>query len=249
MTHLYLAASSNIGTTSRQLDAWNWDARPLNVLIAFPYLRQYRRRLATTWRASRTMLDSGAFTAHQLGHEVDLEALTRETKRAWSESVSLDVIGDWRGSVQNFTAMLVAGSPAMPVFHVGDPWELLDVYAATGRKIGLGGLVGRSRRQIEQFCDGVFARRWPWRFHAFGQAREDLLLQFPFDSADSTSWMAPAVYARGVPLRGVGRIERVRGCSGRLLFPTLHYSIERVLDLQDRLAARWARELVEARRR
>jgi len=248
MTHLYLAASSNIGTISRALDAWDWSARPLNVLLAFPYLRQYRQRLATHWTAKRTMLDSGAFTAFQLGHTIDLAALCSESKRvAWTETVALDVIGDWRGSLRNYTQMVLSGSPAMPVFHIGDPWWLLDLYASSGRKIGLGGLVGRSLGEIIAFCDRVFARCWPWRFHAFGQAREELLLRFPFDSADSTSWMRPATYAGGVTLRGPNKVARAYGCNGRTLGPTLRYSIERLLEFEQRLAVHWQRELHAAR--
>jgi hypothetical protein len=190
------------------------------------------------------MLDSGAFTAFQLGTSIDSGELTRETLRgAWTESVALDVIGDWRGSLANFAAMLACRSPAMPVFHIGDPWDVLEFYASTGRKIGLGGLVGRPLRDVAKFCDGVFSRLWPWPFHAFGQTRSDLLLQFPFASADSTAWMVPATFARSVTIRGGGKIKQVHGCSGRVLGPTLAYTIERELELQERLRAHWRPEL------
>lgn len=246
MTHVYLAASANIGTSSRVLDAWDWDARPLNLLLAYPYLRQYRSRLAGAWKPARTMLDSGAFTAFQIGALIDRDALTNETLRGtWTESVSLDVIGDWQGSLANFTAMRARRSPAMPVFHYGDPWDLLDLYASTHSKIGLGGLVGRPLRDVARFCDSVFARLWPWPFHAFGQTRDDLLLDLPFASADSTAWMVPATFARSVTLRGSGKIKQVHGCSGRVLGPTLAYTIERELELQERLRAHWRNELAQ----
>ena len=242
MTHIYFAVSGGWRNVQAALNSWDWQTRKLNLLIAFPYLREFLRD-EQRWSPARLMLDSGAFSAWQSGHEIKLESLTRETMHPrWSESVSLDVIGSWRGSMQNAIAMRALGSPAMPVFHVNDPWETLDRYCDNWPKVGLGGMVGRDRSDVLRWVEQVFRRRWPHRFHAFGRTEKPLTMAYPFHSADSTSWTVPVAFARAVRIRGA-KVGRVMGVTGSHLQPTLRYSIESFLDLQDRLRAHWASEL------
>jgi hypothetical protein len=242
MTHIYLAVSGGWGNVQAALDSWDWAARPLNLLIAFPYLRKFLGDLKR-WSPARLMLDSGAFSAWQSGHAIDLDALALESKNPrWDEAVALDVIGSWRGSMRNAIAMRILGSPAMPVFHVDDPWEALDMYCEKWPKVGLGGMVGRDRSDVLRWVEGVFKRRWPHRFHAFGRTEEPLTTAYPFHSADSTSWTVPVAFARGVRIRGA-KVGRVVGVPDRILQPTLQYSIESFLELEEKLRARWAGEL------
>ncbi len=242
VTHIYLAISGGWVNVQKALDAWAWDQYRLNLLIAYPYLRKFAQDVQR-WSPARMLLDSGAFSAWQSGISIDLDALTRESKKPrWTESVSLDVIGSWRGSMQNVVAMRAAGSPAMPVFHVGDPWSLLDFYCGAWPKVGLGGMVGRDRMEIMRWLEQVFARRWPHRFHGFGKTDEPITMAFPFHSADSTSWTVPVSFATSVRIRGA-KIGKVCGAPDRLLQPTLRYSIESFLELENKLRARWEREL------
>lgn len=242
MTHIYFAVSGGYGNVQRALDAWDWAARPLNLLIAYPYLRKFAQD-CQRWSPARIMLDSGAFSAWQSGASIDLDALVRASKKPiWSESVSLDVIGSWQGSMQNAVAMRALGSPAMPVFHVGDPWELLDFYCKHWPKVGLGGMVGRDRIEIQRWLEQIFARKWPHRFHGFGKTDEPITMAFPFHSCDSTSWTVPVSFASSIKIRGA-KVGKVTGAPDRLLQPTLRYSIESFLELETKLRARWRRDL------
>lgn len=240
MTHIYFSVSSNVGTTTRALDLWRGE--PLNMLVAYPYLNGLRRHLAR-WSTARMMLDSGAFSAWQSGREVDINALARESMTTrWTETVGLDVIGSWQGSKQNAIRLKTVGSPAMPVFHVGDPWDLLSFYCANWAKVGLGGMVGAG--DVTAWLDKVFAYAWPHRFHAFGQTSSALLLRYPFHSADSTTWWTPAVFASGLQIRG-SKVGCVRGCTNETLASGVCYSIQSFIDLASRLRMHWRTELVE----
>lgn len=240
MTHLYFAAVQS----SETLDGWDWDAEPMNLLVAFPVLQE----LSRAWRPRRIMLDSGAFTVWNTGGEIDLEELTRETmKPRWTESVSLDVIGDWRASKANAIRMKVLGSPAMPVFHVDDPWELLDFYCDNWPKVGLGGMVGRNGLMLQKWCAEVFKRAWPKKLHSFGMTDPRLLLRFPFHSADSSTWRTLERFGNAV--WGDGRVTgAIRQVHFHRVPTEVHRAmrplyIRRYLELERQAQARWGREL------
>lgn len=244
MTHLYFATGG-----SATLDAWDWDAHPINLLVALPYVRSIRR----TWRPRRMMLDSGAFTAWKSGLSIDLAELARESKKPrWTEAVALDDITSWQRSRSNAIAMRALGSPAFPVFHIGEPWELLDFYCGNWPKVGLGGMVGLvRRRELTKWLEGVFARAWPALFHAFGVTHADVLLHYPFDSADSSTWQTASKYGRMIRLgrrlnAPIVQVD-VSRASGAAHEANKRRNILNYLDLEQRLAAHWARELAAAR--
>ena len=63
--------------------------------------------------------------------------------------------------------------------------------------MALGGLVGKTRKQKEEFLDFVFeyvknSNNPNLMLHGFGLTIKDLLVKYPFTSCDSTSWMIPA---------------------------------------------------------
>jgi hypothetical protein len=190
-----------------------------------------------TARPPRTMLDSGAFSAWNSGQEIDIDALTEETKNPyWHESVALDVIGDHLLSLRNARYMRLNGSHAMPVFHFGEPWTLLKTYCEEFPKVGLSCLFGEPRRESFRFLDQCFARAWPHRFHSFGWTGEDVLMRFPFESADSCSWnIKPARYGQWASVGG--RRLGIRGTRD------MRAEIEPYLDLQKKLEFVWKKEL------
>lgn len=210
MTHIYLA----IGGREQCLESWDWSNEPINLLVAFPYMRGFLRM---RYKPARSMLDSGAFSAWQSGIEVDLAALVRETKNPrWTESVGLDVIGSWEGSKTNAIKQKVLGSPAMPVFHIGDPWDLLDFYCAHWPKVGLSCRFGEPIPESMEFYKTCFARAWPHRFHSFGWTDARALMQYPFHSADSSTWKTVDMYGN------------IIAKSGSVLHPTRQWTIPNV---------------------
>jgi hypothetical protein len=244
VTHVYLTWSGEEhGAMARALSGYP------AVLVALPWLTGY---LKSGLRPSREMLDSGAFSAWNSGKVIDIAELISVGSRArWTESVGLDVIGSWQGSKQNAIRMRVLGSSAMPVFHVGDPWELLAFYCKHWPKVGLGGMVGRGGRGravgLHSWLSQVFARAWPYRFHAFGQTGADVLLRYPFHSADSSSWAVPVLRNRDyVHVRGA-KVGKAYGITRALAGDVLRYNVDRYAVLADRLASHWRSDLAKAR--
>lgn len=210
---------------------------PLNVLVSFYYLKQYNT-IRDGVRVGRTMLDSGAFSAHNSGKDIDIHALIAETKNPyWNEAVSLDVIGDGKGSLANARTMAKAGSPAFPVFHIGEPWDLLDAYVAEFPKVGLSCRFGEPVTKSMRWLEECFFRHWPHRYHSFGWTRPDMLMSFPFESADCSSWeYGPTGFGNW---KSYGRAS----IKGQVCLRT---EIKHYIDLQERVQARWKRTYEEA---
>lgn len=89
-------------------------------------------------------------------------------------------------------------------FHVGEPWECLEralSYADDQGKISyiaLGGLVGKNKDIQKAFIDKCFkiiksSNNSEVKVHGFGLTRLGYLEQYPFYSADSTSWLMTAI--------------------------------------------------------
>jgi hypothetical protein len=242
MTHVYLAFPG-YGAIHRAFHGYRWNDHPINFLVAYPYVSAYADEARRyQYAPRRTFLDSGAFTAWKTGASIDIGALCRESER-WTESASLDVIGDWQGSKANAVKMRLLGSRAMPVFHIEEPWELLEFYCKHWPKVGLGGMVGRSSIDVCKWLNGVYARAWPHRFHAFGQMRRDVVTRFPFHSADSSAWQqGPLSYSASIRVRRA-LVGSPRGLSARQIVPCLLYSVEHMIELESTLKQQWATEL------
>lgn len=88
-------------------------------------------------------------------------------------------------------------------FHAGEPWEFLErALNYTDERgpinyIAFGGLVGKSKDVIITFLAKAFelvskCDNKNLKIHAFGMTRLDVLEEYPFTSADSTSWLQTA---------------------------------------------------------
>lgn len=253
MTVIYQAVSSHFSL--RQIAAWDFEKRPLSLLVSFAYLSNWRRFRSQhpSIKPLRTMLDSGAFTAFNRGTAIDIEALARETMTGeWTESVALDVIGDADGSYRNAVRMKELGSTAFPVFHIGEPWELLARYCEGWDKVGLSCRFGEPYETSHKFYAQAFARQWPHKFHSFGWVQQEALQSFPFHSADAATTTLTAIN-RLFAFKGKGRFMVKRSLPG---VPTdlagrgQELMIMRFLDLERHLRDAWAKELavLEAKR-
>jgi hypothetical protein len=207
---LYFAWSPNPNAMGA-LKRWDWKRDPLSILISYFYIKQWRVCKGEELFAPRhTVLDSGAFSAWNIGKEVDIAGLTVESGRPyWQESVALDVIGNPDKSLANALWMKKQGSPAYPVFHYGEPWDLLIEYKKHFPKVGLSCLFGEKKSMSLKWVEQCFSRGWPHRFHSFGWIKDSVLMAFPWHSADASSWaLQPGAFglwrAFGgrMPLRG-----------------------------------------------
>lgn len=153
---------------------------------------EWMARYRPTFRSM--MLDSGAYSEMTSGKPVDLGAYVDfclEHGGAYDAIVSLDVIaGDVAERVdrgrRNLRTMRDAGIDAWPVFHQGEPWSVLEEYAAGG-KVGLG--LQRPMREVERFLDGCFERAGSAKVHGFALASAKYTGRYPFHSVDSATWM------------------------------------------------------------
>lgn len=250
MTTVYFAGP---GTT--QMEAarrWDWEKRPLSILVSFAYLDQWKQTGPYYRNPKSLMLDSGAFTAYTTGKVVDHDALLREAaKPVWDEAVGLDVIGDWEGSKRNAEYALardpVAARKMMPVFHIGDPWDLLTWYCERYPKVGLSCRFGEPVPTSLRFYEQCFARAWPHRFHSFGWVEEKALQAFPFHSADAATWaVAPTAYRNWVfKKRGVQVQKHLSVEGNEMMTHGVRNHMESMYRREQSLKAHWATTLAK----
>lgn len=177
---------------------------------------------ARTW--SSVILDSGAFTVISAGIEIDADeygAFVAEYGHLFDVVVNLDdIAGDLEATRRNQTTLeryAPAGTDILPVFHQGEPWEVLEEYVQRHDYIGVGfarkpgGKFATSIAERRAFLREFFARvGGRAKVHGFGMtahAREG----YPFASVDSTTWIAEtcAMQRRGA------QAERIGGLFGK----------------------------------
>lgn len=119
----------------------------------------------------RLMIDSGAFTAYTKGRTIRLEEYAeflRGWSGAWDHAMTLDVIGDPKGTAVNTRKLHAMGLPVMPVFTRGDTLTEFDAmvrdvgYVAVGGTVGLGAAHQRDRvamlqRRAQELGGGIHA--------------------------------------------------------------------------------------------
>jgi hypothetical protein len=135
----------------------------------------------------------------------------------WRWAVALDVIGDAEGTRTEWRRVLSDERDLLlklvPVFHEGDPWDLLDEYEPDTRLVGLGRTEGRkSKAATFGWYDGAFNRYPDLRAHALGNATPETLEPYPFESFDASSWERNAAYsnAHGWPFNRCSKELRQR---------------------------------------
>lgn len=161
----------------------------MNVLESFAYQRSHFDRYRPTW--DRSFLDSGAFTEMTQGTAISLDeyiGFCLEHGDFYEAIANLDDIrGDISRSQTNHRRMIDAGIKAIPVFHQGEPWSVLDetVSAAPDRYIGIG--FQRPINNADGWLEDVFSRvPSDVRIHGFAMTA---YTHYPFYSVDSSTWV------------------------------------------------------------
>lgn len=132
------------------------------------------------------ILDSGAYSAWSMGAKLDLDDYIAVAKDVWQadptlhELFGLDVFNSWRQGKANLEKMWRAGLPAIPVYHVGDPVDLLIGYAQDYPKIAIGGMAHLRGSTKLQFVEQCFQRVWPCAIHGLALSRTDLCMAAPW---------------------------------------------------------------------
>lgn len=229
------ALSPNPALTDEQAPALLVSYVYLNKFQKSQHLHQYR-----DW-----VLDSGAFSAYNSGYEIKLADYIdcckrlKDSQPKLTEVFALDVIGDWRGTVQNTEAMWAAGIEAIPCFHAGSAWSVLTGIAKDYPKIALGGVALQRGKLKLDWAAQCFARVWPCKIHGFGFGSETAAMLLPWHSMDASSWCTgPACWGRWNSFNY--KKVSVRGGSGQ---QKLRAEVDWYLKLEAKARRRWAKDM------
>ena len=256
-TQLYFALHNTPMANDMTFGQWDWSAQPLNVLCSFALkgaLKSWKGRQYET-PGVKTILDSGAFSAWKTGTQINVDDFFQEAsyhdagKLLWDEVASLDVIGDHKASLDNafsmrdFFLFLGLGHKCLPTFHYGEPWELLSIYKEKfDNRVALGGIAtGLSSTQKMKWLGQCFARAYPCKFHGFGVGAKDVLIEYPFVSADTASWGAVHMYGRSQAVPGL-KIPKL-GDGEREAHYDLRFEVRSYLEMIEEVQDRWTKEL------
>ncbi|KKL88704.1 hypothetical protein LCGC14_1922050 [marine sediment metagenome] len=168
----------------------------LNVLESYWTLKSRRELKIEKPFVKSFFLDSGAFSAWSRGATIDLDRYIGFIKRFKDKIniyANLDNITDIKETEANQKTMEDAGLQPLPVFHHGEPFEILDKLLSEYTYVALGGMVPVPTVKLdpwltlcfERICndDGTAARK----IHGFGLTTISLIKKFPFYSVDSVS--------------------------------------------------------------
>ena len=180
------------------------EERP-SILVSFAYAREWSRwHHLDYWR--EIVLDSGAYSVAKSGKTIDLGEFVAwvQMMRATAppgipvtDVFTLDVIGgDWRQSLANTEELHRRGIDAMPVFHVGEPREVLLSLARDYPKVALGGAVGyRPKMEWAAICfREIWSALGPRKVHGLGYGAQSTMA-LPFHTIDHSGWYyAPSAF-------------------------------------------------------
>tara|TARA_R110000824_G_scaffold5263_4_gene24429 strand:+ start:4219 stop:5118 length:900 start_codon:yes stop_codon:yes gene_type:complete len=188
-------------------------------LISYHYLRKWSeedRDYILSGQAKKDgfemMLDSGAFSAKNIGVEIKLaeymDFLQEHGKHFDGGYVALDVLGEPKQTSVNLNTMIGEGLAPMPVHVWGDDEKKMDELFEINNKICLGGFK-RPHRGSAPKEYVVQKMRWARGrdVHWLGHCRQKHLTSLLPHSCDSVSWNSWAMYGVAQIYLGAGRFQ------------------------------------------
>lgn len=160
--------------------------------------------------------DSGGFSAETQGAVIAPQEYAAWVKRwahLFSVYANLDVIGDAVGTAENQKRLEDMGLAPLPVFHVGENWDVLEGLVERYSYVALGGMVPHMRfakRLIPWLIKAFKIAQGRAVFHGFGATSWEVISQLPWYSVDSSSWGQGFRYGQ-VPVfdNRKGRFEKI----------------------------------------
>lgn len=172
-----------------------------NILCSYHYYKNDKATLEQVKNlGGRIFIDSGAFSAHNAGAEVDINAYSKFLEEIQPEiCVSLDVIGNAQATMDNWIYQNKNFNVnCIPTYHMGEPLEFLDEYMHQCDYIALGGMVGS--KNIEIWLDKVWTyilkNKPDLKVHGFGMTITDYIYKYPWYSFDSSSFKSGKRFGR-----------------------------------------------------
>lgn len=163
------------------------------------------------------MLDPGEKTLHEAKRKgktvkpLDLDEYAEFVKQHSDliyQFLTIDKIGDPETTQANTLYLeRVVGRKPIPVYHVQNSLAVLQDYIDQGYEvIAIGGSVFVGRKRRAQLFDDIFKRFGDIaNFHALGVGSTELLLQYPWFSADASSWLNGRIFGKLLSLHGTVR--------------------------------------------
>ena len=160
--------------------------------------------------------DSGGFSAETQGAVIAPQEYAAWVKRwahLFSVYANLDVIGDAVGTAENQKRLEDMGLAPLPVFHVGENWDVLEGLVERYSYVALGGMVPHMRfakRLIPWLIKAFTIAQGRAVFHGFGAPSWEVISPLPWYSVDSSSWGQGFRYGQ-VPVfdNRKGRFEKI----------------------------------------
>lgn len=198
-------AGCDIDVNTKRLEL----AYPGKLKRLYSYYGYAHDRCKLPFIGDKVFLDSGAFSAFTRGKSLDIPQYVEFIKRHERDLTvyaALDVIGDWQATAINLKEMESCGVKPLPTIHYGTPERICRAYLESYPYIALGGLVpfAKQKAKLIAWLDYFFKlakEYWPVKLHAFGMSGRDILLRYPFYSADSTSWCAICRFPASVAVK------------------------------------------------
>jgi hypothetical protein len=187
-----------------------YDASRGPILESYHYVS--KQKFVDEMRAdgAKIFLDSGAFSAMNIGAEINIDNYCnyiKENKDIFYVDddvlmVSiLDGIGDPLKTWNNQQYMEKQGIRPLPCFHYGEDPKYLEWYIKYYPYITIGGMVGKSRTDLTKWLDRIWSNYLldssgtpRLKVHAFGVTSDSLIERYPWYSVDSSLWIQSASF-------------------------------------------------------
>jgi hypothetical protein len=181
-----------------------------HILESYHYVEKQQYVDAMRQNDAKVFLDSGAFSAMNIGATIDINAYCDYIKRnvdiiKVEDNVQLasvlDGIGDPLKTWQNQLYMEEQHAKPLPCFHFGEDERYLEWYIQRYEYITLGGMVRTKAEDVMNWLDRIWNKylidgsgRPRLKVHAFGVTTISLMERYPWHSVDSSSWVQATAF-------------------------------------------------------
>lgn len=211
----YLSAVSN---TYASLESMKKTGGTGQILVSYAQVKNVDSviKLLNNFKDSEVIIDSGAFTAWNIGKPVKREDLLVYYKKLQQyrddlHFINLDVIPGSKGHKPTFSQAEAAcaegwenylwfkknGVEVLPVFHEDDEWDYLHMMMEHTNYIAISPANDSSKQRRMVWLDRVYKiLRADYKTHGLAATSKELLQRYPFYSVDSINWKSAHMFGR-----------------------------------------------------
>lgn len=140
-------------------------------------------------------LDSGAYSAYTKGVNIKIEDYIRFIRTHGVKFyANLDNIKSWKKTEENQQRMEAAGLEPIPVWHIFESFDVLKQMCKDYEYVALGFGPSKSAKERARTSASIFENFPDTNFHMFAITQPKLMMEHPFYSVDSTTWLNSGKY-------------------------------------------------------